>query len=192
MSLRQKSKTPGLLPGSGRRGKYIYESNRRRSIPAIPTNPVPSNPSVPGSGTVGGGVLGVDEVVKQVLKAPFAPVPQAGPTRWIPIPVMDDTLVVPVKTRLTELNVPFAPCPVVWKHRDTLPPLMEPGQLVVPIVPAQLALPRVRPDTLPAKPTVGPPVLTWFPPTPVMVTHRLLAAQVPPLVTVAVATNVVP
>jgi hypothetical protein len=45
---------------------------------------------------------------------------------------------------------------------------------------------------LPENPTVGPPVRIWLPPTPVSVTQMLPAAQVPPVVTVAVATNVVP
>src|SRR6476620_797485 len=57
--------------GQGRRGNQSHERKRRRIKPAMPTSPVPSKPIVPGSGTVGGGFTGVDDVVKQVAKPPF-------------------------------------------------------------------------------------------------------------------------
>lgn len=110
-------RNPGIAPGVRQKGKLSYERKRRRIKPAMPTSPVPSKPSVPGSGTVGGGFTGVDDVEKQVAKPPVVgSIPHAGPTRWIPRPV----IVAPealVKIRLTEENVPLAPLPVVWKHR---------------------------------------------------------------------------
>ena len=69
-------------------------------------------------------MTGVEEVVKQVLNPFVLLVPQAGPTVWMPMPVMDDRLLAPVRTRLMELNVPFAPFPVTSKQRvwPAMPP----------------------------------------------------------------------
>src|SRR5215468_7415406 len=49
---------------------------RRRSKPAMPTNPVPRSPKVPGSGTVGGVLTGVPDCEKFVTKFPPPPFTQ--------------------------------------------------------------------------------------------------------------------
>src|SRR5690349_16345855 len=122
---RNKTKPRDCSRGQAEGGNQGHERKRRRIKPAMPTRPVPSKPSVPGSGTVGGGFTGVDDVEKQVAKPPVVGlVPQAGPTRWIPIPVISVVLPAPLRTILIELKVPFAPFPVTSKQRvcPAMPP----------------------------------------------------------------------
>ena len=146
----------------------------------MPIRPVPSKPRVLGSGTT----VDVDDVVKHVgLGA------QTAPAIWRPISVTSDTLdpvrVAPVSSRVREDGVAL---PVVSKQSASElpnPPQAPDAKPMVLLMPSPVRL-------LPEKPTVGPPARMVLLPTAVMVTHISLLGQVPPVVTVAVATSVVP
>lgn len=145
----------------------------------MPIRPVPSKPRVLGSGTTED-----DEVVKHVgLGA------QIAPATWILMSVtserLDPVRVAPVSSRVREDSVAL---PVVSKQSVSdfpNPPQAPDAKPIVLLMPSPVRL-------LPEKPTVGPPARMVLPPTPVMVTHISLLGQEPPVVTVAVATSVVP
>jgi hypothetical protein len=151
---------------------------RRRAKPTMPIRPVPSKPRVLGSGTT------EDDVVKHVgLGA------QTAPATWRLISVtsemLDPVRVAPVSSRVREDSVAL---PVVSKQSASdfpNPPQAPDAKPMVLLMPSPVRL-------LPEKPTVGPPARMVLLPTAVMVTHISLLGQVPPVVTVAVATSVVP
>src|SRR5260221_10853451 len=86
--------------------------------------------------------------------------------------------------------MPSGRCPVTAKQ-GVCPAI--PPQVRATMFPLPLYSEMPRPERLiPEKPTVGPPVRIWLPPTPVRVTQMLPAPQVLPTETEAVATWVVP
>ena len=141
----------------------------------MPIRPVPRKISELGSGTV---PVVDDEVVKQVGE-----VPQAAPATWSPKSLTTVVVAAPVRSNVRELAVTL---PVVSKQRLSA------------FIPPQV--PEEKPDKLmprpvspvPEKPTVGPPSRMVYPDTASMVTQMSPVAQLPPVVTVAFATKVLP
>lgn len=166
--------------GEGRDVNAIQRLKRRRAKPTMPIRPVPSKPRVLGSGTT----VDVDDVVKHV-----GLVPQAVLATWrltsVTSDMLDPVRVAPVSSRVREDSVAL---PVVSKQSASEcpnPPQAPDAKPMVLLMPSPVRL-------LPEKPTVGPPARMVLLPTAVMVTHISLLGQVPPVVTVAVATSVVP
>lgn len=142
----------------------------------MPIRPVPRKSSVLGSGTAL--VVGEDEVVKQVGE-----VPQTAPATCRPRSVIAVVAPTPVSSNVRELAVPL---PVVSKQRlSAFIPPQAPEEK-----PAKL-MPRLL-NPVPEKPSVGPPSRMEYPDTASIVTQMSPLAQLPPVVTLAFATNVLP
>lgn len=140
----------------------------------MPIRPVPRKTSVLGSGTA----LTDDEVEKQV-----GDVPQAAPATCTPRSLMTVEVPAPVSSNVREVGVPL---PVVSKQRVSafIPP-HAPDEKSLKLMPKPVS-------PVPEKPNVGPPSRRVYPDAASMVTQMSPLAQLPPVVTLAVATNVLP
>ena len=141
----------------------------------MPIRPVPRKISELGSGTVP--VVG-DELAKQVGE-----VPQAAPATCSPRSLTTVVVPAPVRSNVRELAVAL---PVVSKQRlSAFIPPQAPDEKPVKLMPRPVS-------PVPEKPTVGPPSRMVYPDRASMVTQMSPLAQLPPVVTVAFATNVLP
>jgi hypothetical protein len=141
----------------------------------MPIRPVPRKISVLGSGTVP--VVG-DELAKQVGE-----LPQAAPATCSPRSLMAVEVPTPVSSNVRELAVAL---PVVSKQRlSAFIPPQAPDEKPVKLMPRPVS-------PVPEKPRVGPPSRMVYPDTASIVTQMSPLAQLPPVVTLAFATNVLP
>lgn len=141
----------------------------------MPIRPVPKKTSELGSGTVP--VVG-DELAKQVGE-----VPHAAPATCSPRSLT--TVVVPAPVR-SNVREPAVALPVVSKQRlSAFIPPQAPDEKPVKLMPRPVS-------PVPEKPTVGPPSRIVYPDRASMVTQMSPLAQLPPVVTLAFATNVLP
>ena len=152
----------------------LYSLKRRRTVDTMPTKPVPRKINVLGSGTA---LIG-DELAKQVGE-----VPQAAPATCSPRSLMTVDVPMPVRSNVRELTVAL---PVVSKQRlSAVMPPQAPDEKPVKLIPRPVS-------PVPEKPSVGPPSRMVYPDSASMVTQMSPLAQLPPVVTLAVATNVLP
>src|SRR5579862_3219552 len=141
----------------------------------MPIRPVPRKSNVLGSGTA---LVVGDELAKQVGE-----VPHAAPATCNPKSVIAVVVPAPVSSNVRELTVPL---PVVSKQRlSAFIPPQAPEEKPVKLMPRPL-------KPVPEKPTVGPPSRMVYPDAASMVTQMSPLAQLPPVVTLAFATNVLP